>query len=60
MDRPDELKHERVLNMARDDEDSVVRDEGIFGISGSPASKSPDDPAASNDPESHGTDLSGD
>jgi hypothetical protein len=52
MDRSDELKDHRVLNSTRDDEDSVVRDEGILGITGSPVPKSPGDPVASNDPES--------
>jgi hypothetical protein len=53
MDRLDELKDNGgIQNVTRDDEDSVVRDEGILGITGSPVPKSPDDPTASNDPES--------
>ena len=56
MDRSDELRddvpREGVHNVTRDDEDSVVRDEGILGLGGSPVPKSPSDPVASNDPES--------
>ena len=53
MDRFDEVDERGgVQNVARDDEDSVVRDEGVLGLGGSPVPKSPSDPVASDDPES--------